>query len=87
MIVMTVTEFSRNLKKALNRIEEGQEEIVLVRSKKRIGRIIPGEPFLTAREAFTDLVGTLTDEAAEGWIEAGRNPETLVEEKADPWAG
>jgi hypothetical protein len=49
------------------------EELVLVRNKRRIARIIAGEPFMTAREAFSDLTGILSDSAAEGWIDAGRD--------------
>lgn len=87
MIVLSVTEFARNLRSALNKVEEGREEIVLVRNKRRIGRIVPGEPFMTAREVFTDLVGTLPDEAGEGWVEAGRDSRTLDEEMPQPWGG
>lgn len=87
MIVLSVTEFARNLKSALNKVEEAREEIVLVRNKRRIGRIIPGEPFMTAREAFTDLVGILPEDAAEGWIESGRDLRTLEDEVRGPWDG
>ena len=87
MIIMSVTDFSRNLKSALNRLEEAGEEIVLIRNKRRIGRIVPGEPFMTAMEAMGDLCGILPDDAAEGWMEAGRDPRTLSDESRDPWAG
>lgn len=87
MIILSVTDFARNLKAALNKIEEGGEEIVLVRNKRRIGRILPGEPFMTAMEAFSDIVGILPDEAAEGWEEAGRNKRTLHDERKQPWDG
>ena len=87
MIIMSVTDFSRNLKSALNRLEEAGEEIILVRNKRRIGRIVPGEPFMTAMEAMSDLCGILPDDAAEGWIEAGRDSRTLGDESRDAWAG
>ena len=87
MIVMSVTDFARNLKSALNRLEAGGEEIVLVRNKRRIGRIVPGEPFMNAVEAMGDLVGIIPDAAAEGWIEAGRSPRTVADDARDPWAG
>jgi antitoxin (DNA-binding transcriptional repressor) of toxin-antitoxin stability system len=87
VVILTVTEFARNLKSALNRVEEGREEIILVRNKRRIGKIVPGEPMVTAREAFTDLVGALPEDAAEGWIEAGRDPRTLADEAGDTWGG
>ncbi|MCX7038611.1 MAG: type II toxin-antitoxin system Phd/YefM family antitoxin [Spirochaetes bacterium] len=87
MIVMSVTDFSRNLKSALNKVEVAGEEIVLVRNKRRIGRIVPGEPFMTASEAMGDLCGILPDDAAEGWIESGRDSRTLGDESEDAWAG
>ena len=87
MIIMSVTDFARNLKSALNKVEVAGEEIVLVRNKRRIGRIVPGEPFMTAVEAMGDLCGTLPDSAAEGWIESGRDSRTLGDESRDAWGG
>lgn len=87
MIVMSVTDFARNLKAALNKVELGGEEIVLVRNRRRIGRIVPGEPFMNALEAMGDLVGIIPDEAAEGWVEAGRSLRTVAEDTRDPWDG
>lgn len=87
MIVMSVTDFARNLKSALNKVEVAGEEIVLVRNKRRIGRIVPGEPFMTAAEAMGDLCGILPEDVAEGWIESGRDSRTLGDESRDSWAG
>ena len=87
MIIMSVTDFARNLKSALNKVEVAGEEIVLVRNKRRIGRIVPGEPFMTATEAMGDLCGILSDDAAEGWIESGRDSRTLGDESRDEWVG
>lgn len=87
MVILSVTDFARNLKASLNKIEEGGEEIILVRNKRRIGRILPGEPFMNAREVFSDIVGILPDEAAEGWVEAGRDGRTLADEAENPWGG
>ena len=87
MIIMSVTDFSRNLKSALNRVEVAGEEIILVRNKRRIGRIVPGEPIMTAMEAMSDLCGILPDNAAEGWIESGRDSRTLDDDSRDAWVG
>jgi hypothetical protein len=37
-------------------------------------------------EALGDLYRTLDEEAADGWLEDARLPETLDEELRDPWA-
>jgi len=54
MTIMTTTEFAKNIKKTLDRLEFGGEEIILVRNKNKIARIIPGSPHLTAIEALGD---------------------------------
>ena len=46
-----------------------------------MGRIIPGEPFMNAMEAFSDIVGILPDKAAKGREEAGRDGRTLHDER------
>ena len=42
MTTMTATEFAKNIKKTLDRLEFGREEIILVRNNHKIARIIPG---------------------------------------------
>jgi len=42
---------------------------------------------MTATEAMGDLCGILPDDAAEGWIESGRDSRTLGGESRDAWAG
>jgi hypothetical protein len=59
----------------------------MIRNKRRIGTIVPGEPYMTAMEAMSDICGILSDDAAEGWIEAGRDPRTLGDESRDARAG
>ena len=84
MITMTVTEFAKKLKKVFDLIEYKGEEIVLVRNKHRIARILPGSPHLTATEAMSDLFRTLPDEAAVDWEEESKQHGT-IEEVRDPW--
>ena len=84
MITMTVTEFAKQLKKAFDLVEYKGEEIVLVRNKHRIARILPGSPHLTAMEAMSDLYRTLPDDAAENWERESRVNGT-IEEIEDPW--
>jgi antitoxin (DNA-binding transcriptional repressor) of toxin-antitoxin stability system len=85
MVEMTVTEFVKKLKSVFDRIEYKGEEIVLMRNKHRIARIVPGSPHLTAIEAMGDLYRTLPEDAAEGWLEESRSPSTVAKELRNPW--
>ena len=85
MVEMTVTEFAKKLRAVFDRIEHKGEEIVLIRNKHRIARIIPGSPHLTAVEAMGDLYRTLPEDAAEGWLEESRTAAKVSEESRNPW--
>jgi len=84
MTEMTVTEFSRNLASVFDRIEFNNEEIILIRNRHPIARIIPGPVHMTAIEAMSDLYGTLPESAAEGWTQEGRLNDKAAEDK-NPW--
>ena len=84
MIEMTVTEFAKKLKKAFDLVEYKGEEIVLIRNKHKIARILPGSPYMTAIEAMSDLFRTLPEQAAEGWAEEKERGPT-IDEVRDPW--
>ncbi|MFH1491591.1 MAG: type II toxin-antitoxin system Phd/YefM family antitoxin [Pseudomonadota bacterium] len=85
MGTMTATEFSKNLKKALDRLEFGGEEIIIVRNNHKIARLIPGSPHMTALEAMADIYMTLPPDAAKGWLEDSRKSSNLSEEIRNPW--
>ncbi|MBW1788149.1 MAG: type II toxin-antitoxin system Phd/YefM family antitoxin [Deltaproteobacteria bacterium] len=85
METMTATEFAKNLKRALDRLEFGREEIIIVRNNHKIARIIPGSPHMTALEAMGDLYRTLPADAAEEWLEDSRLAGNLRDEVRDPW--
>ncbi len=87
MIVMSVTDFSRNIKRVLDSVETAGEEVVLVRNKRRIGTLVPGEPFMTAREAMGDLYRTLPDESGAQWVADSRIPQQGSSSLRDPWGG
>ena len=82
---MTVTEFVKKLKIVFDRIEYKGEEIVLMRNKHRIARIVPGSPHLTAIEAMGDLYRTLPEDGAEGWLKDSRTAATVLKESRNPW--
>jgi len=85
MTEMTVTDFARNLRKAFDRVEHRGEEIVLVRNKHRIARIVPGLPQLDAIEAMGDLYRTLPESAAATWVSDGRLTDTIEQESRNAW--
>jgi len=85
MGIMTVTEFSRNLKKALDRLEFGGEEIIIIRNNRKIARLLPGAPHMTALEAMADIYQTLPPDAARDWNKESRLPQTLKKGIEDPW--
>ncbi len=84
MTKMTVTEFSRNLSSIFDRIEHNNEEIILIRNKHQIARIIPGPAHLHAIEAMSDLYGTLPESAGNDWENDSRIDEKIINE-TNPW--
>ena len=86
MIVMSVTEFARNMKAVLNRIEYRGEEVHLVRNRKRIIKLVPEAMGATASEVFVDIYGNLPEEAAATWLFDSKM-NGFREEPRDPWAG
>jgi len=85
MGTMTATEFAKNIKKTLDRLEFSGEEIIIIRNKQQIARLIPGSHHLTALEAMADLYQTLPPDAAKEWGKESRINGTLSEEMRDPW--
>jgi len=64
MKTLTVTEGARNFRAVLNSLERDQEEIVLVRNRRQIARLIPESPRQDALEVFGDLYRTLDEKTA-----------------------
>ncbi|MCD6352873.1 MAG: type II toxin-antitoxin system Phd/YefM family antitoxin [Proteobacteria bacterium] len=85
MGTMTATEFAKNIKKTLDRLEFGGEEIIIIRNNHKIARLIPGSHHMTALEAMADLYQTLPPDAAQNWREEVRIHGRLSEEIRDPW--
>ncbi len=84
MIIMSVTDFSRNMKSILNKIEYQGEEVLLIRNKKKVVKLVPQISGGTALEVFSDLYRTLPDIAGETWLADSRTPQTIRETR-DPW--
>jgi prevent-host-death family protein len=87
MTLINATDLARNLSRVLDRLERGDEEIVIVRNNHAVGKLVPGAPRMTAAEALADLGGTLTPAEASQWKKdiAGFD-RRAAREMSDPWA-
>jgi len=90
MKTLTVTEVARNFSAVLNGVEREQEEVVLVRNRRRIARLVPEPPARNALEVLGDLYRTLDEGTADalaaaiGGAKKGRRG--TLDELRDPWA-
>jgi len=88
---LSVTEVARNFREVLDAVEYEQEEIVLIRHRKQVARLVPEAASQNALEVFGDLYRTLDDRTAEALaaaIAAGRERRRgRVSELRNPWAG
>jgi len=90
MKTLTVTEVARNFSAVLDNVEREQEEVVLVRNRRRIARLVPEPPARNALEVLGDLYRTLDEGTADalaaaigGAKKGGRG---TLDELRDPWA-
>lgn len=87
MKILTATEISRNFSRILDELENGGEEIVVMRGKHPVAKMVPGAPRLTALEALADLYRTLDDSEGRAWLEDMATADRrLQKEIRDPWA-
>ena len=87
MLTVTATEFARNFREMLDKVEFKHEELIVIRNNHEVARIIPGPARMNALEAMADLYRTLPEDAAEGWMEeSGQTGDSLKDEVRDPWA-
>jgi len=85
MIIMSVTDFARNMKEVLNQVEYRGEEVLLVRNKRNLVKLVPQLRGSNALEVFSDLYRTLPEQAGETWLEDSKGSGAATEWK-DPWA-
>ncbi|MCI0413980.1 type II toxin-antitoxin system Phd/YefM family antitoxin [bacterium] len=86
MKVMTATELARNLRRVLDTLQNGTEEIVVMRNNQPVAKLVPGAPTMTALEALSDLYRTLPDDEGEKWLkDARRGSRVLRKEMRNPW--
>ena len=55
MKILTATEISRNFSRVLDELKHEGEEIVIMRGKRPVARMVPGAPHLNALDALADL--------------------------------
>jgi PHD/YefM family antitoxin component YafN of YafNO toxin-antitoxin module len=91
MKMLSVTEVARNFRKVLDAVEHEQEEIVLVRNRKQVARLVPEAPCQNALEVFGDLYRTLDEQTAAALsaaVSAARKSRRgRISELRNPWAG
>jgi antitoxin (DNA-binding transcriptional repressor) of toxin-antitoxin stability system len=91
MKTLTVTEVARNFSAVVDTVERDQEEIVLVRNRRQVARLVPEPPRQDALEVFGDLYRTLDDKTAEALSAAvssnRKSRRRRVSELKNPWVG
>lgn len=85
MKTVTATDFSRNFRVMLNRVEFQHEELLITRNNSPVARLIPGPATMTASEAFADLYRSLPQEAGGTWLSDSRLVDIMTREVRDPW--
>jgi len=87
---ITATHLARNLRRVLDRLATGGEEIAIERNRQQVARLIPGSGRQTALEALADLYRTLPNGAAATWEADSRKGRwrgsRLEKGIRDPWA-
>jgi prevent-host-death family protein len=90
MKTLTVSEVARRFGQVLDEVEHDQEEVVLVRNRRRIARLVPEPRQQTALEVFGDLAGTLDDKTAKALAKAvsvaRKGKAATLEALRNPWA-
>lgn len=88
---LSVTDIARNFRAVLDAVERDHEEVVLVRNRRQVARLVPEAPRQDAMEVFGDLYRTIDDETADALsasIAATRKSRRgRLSELRDLWAG
>jgi antitoxin (DNA-binding transcriptional repressor) of toxin-antitoxin stability system len=91
MKTLSVTEVARHFREVIDSVEQKQEEIVLVRNRRQVARLVPETQPQNALEVFGDLYRTLDDKTARTLAAAistsRKNRRGDLSELRNPWAG
>jgi len=86
MRTLTATVVARTFSRLLDSLEHGGEEIVVMRNKHPVAKLVPGAPRMNAIEALGDIYATLDDAEGGAWLKDIKSGERLrVAEARDPW--
>jgi antitoxin (DNA-binding transcriptional repressor) of toxin-antitoxin stability system len=90
MKTLNINEVSRDFSSVMAAMEAGQEEVLLVRNRKPVSRLVPEPAPQDALEAFGDICGALDDETADALSAAvdvaKKSGKGSVSELRNPWA-
>jgi len=87
MKALTATQVARQFSRVLDSLEQGGEEVVVLRNNQPVARLVPGAARMTALEALADLYRTLPDADGAAWLEDLRSADRpAARELYDPWA-
>ena len=90
MKTLTVTEVARNFSAVLDYVEREQVEVVLVRNRCQIARLVPEPPARNALEVLGNLYRTLDEGTADALVAAidgaKKGRRGAHDELRDPWA-
>ena len=88
METMTVTEVPRHFREVMDGLEEAGEEVVLMRNRRAIARLVPEPAEQTALEILGDIYRTLDEATGNALAKAvarGKLSDT-VGDLRNPWA-
>ena len=90
MKTLTVTEVARNFSAVMDGVETKQEEVVVMRNRRAIARLVPEPPAQMALEVLGDLYRTLDDSTADALVGAVARAKAkgrgTLKELRNPWA-
>lgn len=90
MKTLTVADAARDFRAVLDGVELTQKEVIFVRAKRKVARLVPEPPALNALEVFSDLTGSVdaaTGDALAKAVGKARNGRRgTLGELRNPWA-
>lgn len=90
MKTLTATDVARNFRSVLDAVEREQEEVVVVRNRRQVARLVPEPLEQNALEVLSDLVSKLDEKTGASLTEAIRKSRKshsgTLSELRNPWA-